>query len=305
MVILAAGLGTYWLTAKLLWALPGVEIGSYADSALDMNQMNILRNIKNAYASTFRIFWSGFYGLIATPASRMAHLCCGALIAVEAILWMKRTNKMRIIFLLFLGALLPLSMNCMFLFVNDIMIHSLVMYGFTAVYLLAAILLENGQHLHPSQKCWSALRKWGHELIIWAMAIIIAGNIWFANKGYLNLHLQYESTQSFAVTVIGALQNTPGFERDSKVAIIGKHQRPQSMDDAFSYLEGIHGLEGIDPNTYSIASLFEYYNGMKLNFASGEEIAAVCATEEFTEMTAFPGYGSVREIQGIFVIKLS
>ena len=43
----------------------------------------------------------------------------------------------------------------------------------------------------------------------------------------------------------------------------------------------------------------------KKYFASGEEIAAVCATEEFTEMTAFPGYGSVREIQGIFVIKLS
>ena len=77
------------------------------------------------------------------------------------------------------------------------------------------------------------------------------------------------------------------------------------MYDAFGYLEGIHGLEGIAPNTYSIAKLFEYYNGIQLNFASGEDLSGVYSSEAFANMPPFPGNGSVQQINGVFVVRLS
>ena len=305
-VFLALSLGLYWLSAKVVWSITGTHVGSYADAALTFDRTAILRNVKNAYACTFRIFVSGFYELIATPVAKAAHLFCGALAVVEALIWMgQKRNPARIALLIFVTAMLPLTMNCMFLFVNDIMIHSLVMYAFTSVYLLTAILLETCQNIFLGKSLWNRLRKRGYEALLWAMALIIAGNIYFANKGYLNLHLQYESTQSFASTVIAALQNTPGFEKDSKVAILGTYKKPQSMYDAFGYLEGIHGLEGIAPYTYSIAKLFEYYNGIQLNFASGEDLSGVYSSEAFANMPPFPGNGSVQQINGVFVVRLS
>lgn len=127
-LFLAASLGFYWLSAQLVWRITGTTAGSYADSALTMNRLDVLRNLKNAYASSFRILVSGFYGIIATPAARISHWLCAGILAVEVLLWMKKNpNPRRFALLVFLAALLPVSMNCMFLFVNDIMIHSLVM----------------------------------------------------------------------------------------------------------------------------------------------------------------------------------
>lgn len=304
-LFLVASLGIYWLSTKLVWAVTGASAGSYASSALSLNRLDILRNVKNAYASSFRILWSGFYGLIATPVSRFVHLFCGAVLVLEALLWIRCNQKIhRIALLIFLALLLPLSMNCMFLFVYDIMIHSLVMYAFVGLYILTAIVLEQTQFL-VSSAGWDRIRKWCCDLVLVGMAVVIAGNVYFANKGYLNLHMQYESSHSFATTVIASLQNTPGFRADSKVAIVGAYDKPQSVDAAFSYLEGIYGLEGINPNTYSFANFFEYYCGVELNFATNEEKNAVRATEAFAQMPVFPGNGSIQEIEGIFVVRLS
>lgn len=302
-LFLAAALGIYWVSARLAWQLSGTTVGSYADSALTMNRMDILHNVKNAYASSFRILVSGFYGLIATPASRVSHLLCGGILMAEVLLWMKRNpNPLRIALLVFLAALLPVSMNCMFLFVNDIMIHSLVMYGFTSLYVLTAIVLEQTQFLILAREGWNRIRKWSYDIVLLGMVVVIAGNIYFANKGYLNLHLQYEATHSFATTVITTLQNTPGFQADSRVALVGQYQRPRELEEQFSCLSGIYGLEGITPNTYSIAKLFEYYCGVKLNLVSAGGMAG---NEEFARMPVYPAYGSVREIDGIFVVRLS
>lgn len=305
-LFLVASLGIYWLSIKLIWQITGTTAGSYANSALSLNRMDILRNIKNAYASSFRILVSGFYGIIATPVSKVSHWLCGGILALEALLWMKRNPKpVRIALLVFLAGLLPLSMNCMFLFVYDIMIHALVMYAFVSLYLLTAIVLEQTQFLLLSQKNWNRLRKWCFDAVLLGMAVVIAGNIYFANKAYLNLHLQYESTHSFATSVLSSLQNTPNFCVDSRVAFVGEYAKPQSVEERYSYLTGIHGLEGITPNTYSIAQLFPYYCGVELNIVSGAEVQAAIGTEVFSEMPVYPGNGSIREINGIFVIRLS
>lgn len=171
-----------------------------------------------------------------------------------------------------------------------------------SLYVLTAIVLEQTQFLLVSKAVWNRIRKGCYDLVLLGMAVVISGNIYFANKAYLNLHLQYESTHTFANTVISALQNTPNFQADSEVAFVGTYEKPQSMKQQYSYLTGIYGLEGITPNTYSVAYLFEYYCGMKLNLVSA---GGVQETEEFSQMPVFPGNGSVREIDGIFVVRLS
>ena len=45
--------------------------------------------------------------------------------------------------------------------------------------------------------------------------------------------------------------------------------------------------------------------GIQPNFASAEVYYKVCGTQEFRDMPIFPEPGSVREIDGVMVVKLT
>lgn len=305
-VFLALSLGIYWIITNLIWNTTEASIGGYAYSALSFSPATIISSIKEAYVRFYGMLRYRHYSLITGTLSHVIHFVCIALSGAEVLLWMLHSKKpFRILLLLFLLGILPLSINCIFLFIHPDMIHSLVMFAFASLYILVAIILENGQFLLARRDFWNNIRLVYYDVLLACIAVVTACNIYFANGAYLNLYLQYENTYSFTTSVLATLENTPGYQAGDKVALIGKFTEPEYEEENLAFLNGVQGLMGISPNSYSIRTMFKFYNGSDVNLIGWEEALRVGDTPEFRQMPSYPSYGYIRKIDDIFVIKLS
>ena len=209
-------------------------------------------------------------------------------------------NEMLMEYLLvLLIAMLPLAINCMYMITTPDSIHTLVLYGFVAVYLLAVILADRfvSEPVPFSGLVLNALTG--------TMALVIAVNIYVANQASLHLHLRYENASAFYTSLIADIKMNPGFDKGTKLAVIGEYQQPDYYTDKFEWLHNITGVYGFVPDSYSKNYFLEYYTGFPMDFATEEEIARITASAEFEAMAVYPYYGSLQKIGNILVVKLS
>lgn len=304
-IFLIISLGLYWVITKLLLSLLHAEFGEYAQSALTVGVSTILDGIKNAYISFYQTLRFRDHGLISSGTSFYIHFLCFGVLGILLLSYIIRTRDIsRIVLLLFLLAVLPLGIGCLYLFSQAETIHTLVLFSYIALYLLFVAVLGSKQRCAVK----NMLLKTGHalcrEVIAMGMVLIIACNIYAANKLYLKHHLAYENTYSFTTSVIAQLHSTPGYSSGSKVAVIGKCDMPSFYLDEFADLNIMAGAAGISPNVYSLSYFFEYYNGTPLEWASEEECAYLESTDGYDQMPSYPEYGYIAQIDDIFVIKL-
>lgn len=302
---LALALGIYWVITKAVWVITDISMGAYADEALVFNIDTLFSGAVQAYRSFYRVLRYREQLLISSFAAQLAHILCFAIVGVEVVCWVvSRQSIFRSALLLFLLAILPLGINCMYIFINVSHIYILMMYAFFTIYILFAIVLEARIWGTAGMK-WEKCRARCADAIILCLSLMVISNVYFANITSLNLYMRYENAYSFATTVTASLQNTPGYTTDTKVALVGEYTDPDFYDSEFRTLQDSWALMGITPNTYSIPYMFEYYNGVSVNFATSEEIAALKDTPQFLSMPSYPDYGCIEEINGIMVVKLS
>ena len=303
---LVLALGSYWLITKAVWYATGIGIGSYANVALQFRVADIPKNIGKAYVYFYRILFRSHQLVITGVQTFLAHYFMLIFIGIELILWAFANRKPgRILLLLFLVAILPLAINCMYLFTSERMVHLLMLYAFVALYYLAAVVLESGQFARYVREGLKKYRVLLYDIVLWCIAVILVSNIYFANRAYLNLQLQYERTYHFTSSLLTTLQNTPGYTGDAKVALVELGGSRMFLQEEFLDLNPIYGLRGMTPNTYSVEKLFAYYNGVEITLVEGEELERIRALPEVEAMAPYPGHGCVKRIDGIFVVKLS
>jgi len=207
----------------------------------------------------------------------------------------------RLSLLIILAGILPLAINCMYMITTPESIHTLVLYGFASLYVLAVILadsfLTGSDFVLPAKALVNILSM--------AMAVIIVVNTYIANQAYLHLHLRYENASAFYTSLIADIKLTPGFDEDTKLAIIGSYQQPEFYPRQFEPIHTITGVYGFVPDNYSNHYFMEYYTGFPISFASVEEVAQIMASSEFEAMAVYPYYGSLQKIGNILVVKLS
>lgn len=304
-LFLIVALGLYWVVTKILLSFLHTGFGEYAQNALNIGPSTILDGIKNAYISFYRTLRFRDHGLISSMTSFYVHFLCLGVSGIELLSYIIRTKDIyRIVLLLFLLAVLPLGIGCLYLFSQTASIHTLVLFSYISLYLLFAAVLGNEKQCVVK----NVLLQTGHtlcrEVIAIGMALIIVCNVYAANKLYLSLHLSYENTYSFTTSVITQLHSTPGYSSESKIAVIGKYDSPSFYSENLSDLNILNGILDVSPNVYSFSYFFEYYNGVPLEWASKEECASLETTKEFDQMPSYPEYGYIRQIDDIFVIKL-
>ena len=303
-LFLVLALGLYYLGTQVVLRLTGNTLNGYASQNLAFSLSSVMNGVILAYSSFFRFFAEGFLGLIPTAFSRMLHwVLLGAslvLIFAHAALNFKK-QPAQVILLLVLLAVLPLAINCMYMITTVESIHTLVMYGFVSFYVLAVMVAD---HVLGS---WDS--RWLSNICLNAvtavMALVIAGNIYVANQAYLHLHLRYENAAAFYTALVADIKMTPGFDANSKLAIVGDYQQPDYYFQQFEQLHAITGIYGFVPDSYSKNYFLEYYIGFPIPFASEEEIQQIQTTPEFKSMAVYPYYGSLQKIGDILVVKLS
>lgn len=302
-LFLIVSLGVYYAGTMVINKLRGVGFNSYAGGNLSFSFSEIPARILLAYQN-FPKFFSGYRGLMPTTFSRILHVLCLVLTAGLLLLWAISRKKLqisRILWLVALVCILPLAISCMYLFTTEDAVHTLVLYGFVAVYVLAAMAADFCISLIPETK----MRQLTLNALSFVLALIIAGNIYIANESYLLLHLRYENAYAFYTSLVADIKMMPEFDEDTKLAVVGTFREPAFYLEQFPFSDHITGTDGFLPDIYSKDKFLEYYLGFPIPMASDDEIAAITATEEYAEMAVYPYYGSMRMYDDILVVKLS
>lgn len=307
-VFLVAALAAYFAATQVVFRITGTSFGAYASDNLTLSLSTILSGAALAYRNFLAFFTDRFHGLIPTPLSQAAHFACLAAGALLLVLWLvSRTRKDwgRIALMLLLTALLPLAVNCMYMITSAASIHTLVLYGFAAFYIFCALLADRCLTAPLSGRLFRELRCIACNLLPLALALVLTINIYTANRAYLNLHLRYENAYAFYSSVLTELRQTPGFDENTQLAILGTYEGPDFYEEQFADISAITGVKGFLPDSYSAQRFLEYYLGTELPFASPEVAAAIAATEEYRSMPCYPYYGSVKKFGNTMVVKLS
>lgn len=298
-LFLGTALGLYYGATQVIFRLLDVTFNEYASGNLGFSLAAIPASVAEAYRSFVRFFTEGYQGLICGSLCKVLHLLCLVCTGILTALRLRKTASLpHTVLAAGLILILPLAINCMYLFTTASAVHTLVLYGFVIFYVLLAMLAD----LTLEQNTLSALTVNAATL---ALAVIILYNTYLANQVWLNLHLRYENAYGFYTSLLSDLRQFPQFDGNTSVALIGTYQDPTFYDDHFEFTSRITGTKGFLPDSYSKDRFMEYYLGVSLPFATPEECETLAKLTQVEQMPVYPYYGSIAEIDGMIVVKLS
>jgi len=285
----AAAYGVSVLAMNKLLALPVLDVIN--------KEQSILMRVAVAYSAFLHTLFDGYFAYVNTGASRVMHLAVLLLcLCAMAVNQRKLHEGKRTLLLLACLALLPLSCYCLYLLADNGYIHSLALYPFAAVYVLAAVILGE---FRPERF------RLGGGIAAAALAVIIMGNVYFANSFYLRCELQYENVKAFYTAMLPRVMQTEGFNEGTKVAIIGEMGALRyDVDEHFDFDKFQLPGNNITKTTHA-KDIINNYLGMDIPLADEEETERLRQTEAFAAMPCYPYDGSVRMIEGVVVVKLS
>lgn len=306
--ILVASLAVYYGMTQIVLSLKGITFNEYAADSISFTPAYLLEGIRLAYINFLHFFTRAHHRLMPTSLSRWLHAALFAAMGLLLVLWSLKQKKpcfTRFLLLLLLIGILPLAINCMYMITSESAIHTLVLYSFIAVYILAAILADLWLETPASGKLPELLRRLALDGMSLAMAVIVAINIYTANISYLNLHLRYENAYAFYTSLIADIKMMPQFQEGTRLAVIGGWDSPDYYENNLEFTHYLTGVTGFLPDNYSNHYFLEYYIGFPAEFASEEEAEAIRQTDVFRNMPNYPYYGSVDMINDVIVVKLS
>ncbi|MGI5977761.1 MAG: glucosyltransferase domain-containing protein [Candidatus Limivicinus sp.] len=252
---------------------------------------NILESILLAYSSFAHTFTDGYFGYVNSKLSLAAHIVCALAAAAGFIKFsLCGQNWRKILLSLVLLLIFPLSVNCIYLIASTDIIHSLVLLSFISVYIFAVISADrfDGKLLA------------GRDVTALALFLIIAGNVFFANKVYLKMYLQYENAYAFYNTLMAEVMDTPGFNRDTVIDIVGN-----SAGGIKTFYEiDTSKLAGPNKelvNIYTRIDFIKYYLGLDL-YAYTEDLMFI---DWYDDVPCYPDEGSIimQEDQNRIIVK--
>ena len=306
-LFLILSLGLYFGLTQLILKLKHIQMVSYASDSVTFDFRSLPGNLVLAYRSFVRNFREPAFGLIPTAFSRRAHLlvlgCAAVLLVFQGFRMRKR--PLSVLLLTVLTAVLPLAVNCMYLFTAPDSIHTLVLYSFVCVYLLVLILADWTLDRSAPQKWAEAVRRTALNGTVFLCAVVIAVNVYAANTSYLALHLRYENAYAFYTALIADIRQSPEFTEGTKLAVIGTWEDPDFYEEHLDVTNYLTGVTGFKPDSYSNQRFLQYYLGFSIPLVSEEEAAEIAASSEFAEMPCYPYYGSTQKIGDTMVVKLS
>ena len=307
-LFLVVGLGAYYLATQVVLIIKDVSFNDYAADSISFSMDYLLEGMKLAYLNFARFFYWAHHRLMPTALARKLHLLLFAAVGILLLLWAVKQKKpcaLRFLLLAVLIGILPLAINCMYLITAESSIHTLVLYSFISIYILAAMVTELFLKDVQTNKLAEILRRLTMDGIALALSVIVIINVYIANTAYLTLHLRYENAYSFYSSLTAQIRQMPEFQEGTKIAVVGDWQSPEFYMGHMEFTDYLVGVKGFFPSDYSANYFMEYYIGFPAEFASGEETEAIRQTEAFRNMSTYPYYGSIDVIDNTIVVKLS
>lgn len=288
-LMLLVTLGIYYVLTFAVEHFAGSGYQEYEVMAKD----GLLKSLLLAYTSFVRIVISGYFGYVNSTLSVAAHIVCGLVVFLAlGYLVPPKKDKAKTLLAVALVAVYPLSVNCIYLIASVDIIHSLVLFGFISLYVFAAMAAGKLQQ-HGLLRDAAAL----------SLAVILISNVFFANRIYLKMHLQYENAFAFYNTLMAQVMETPGFNSDTVVDFVGNEAGGIKV---FDEIDSSHLTGPNDElvNIYTRVDFIRYYLGLDL-YAYMEDV--ILNSDWYKAMPSYPDEGSIvmRPEENRIIVKFS
>ena len=301
--LLIVSLSLYWVISQLFIRCSPAGMNNYASDALEAPR-GLWERFHDTVVYFIMVFTEGLNGIFFKGLSQYLHIFCTAVAGVEVLFWCcHKKNLKRIPLLVFLFAMLPLAVTCLVLIVIFASVHTLSIYSFVSLYVLAFVILEENSRILSGKKVLDRIRSVLLNLVLISCSVIIAFNIFLANKTYLAMYLDYQQNHSFATSLVTQVQMTPGYKDGMRVNITGRfpiHRLPEGFSD----LGPLTGADGISTISWSYPDFYRYYIGTQLNVNYWDIDPELLRDPEYLEMETYPNAGFVKIIDGQVVVKL-
>lgn len=289
LLLLAVSLGLYY---AVNFAVTTLGAHGYQDYEF-MSGGGLVASLVRAYTSFARTIFSGYFGYVNSSLSMLMHLVLLglSLLGIISAMAKGRDWAQRLLTALLI-AIFPLSINCMYLIASVDIIHSLVLFSFVSVYVLAAVVLDRAE----------GKLSLGRDAVSVALALIVAGNVFYCNKVYLKMALQYENAYAFYNTLMAEIMETPGFNSETIVDFVGNDaQGIKTVDEIETTM--LTGPNEDLVNIYTRVYFMKYYMGVDL-YSYRED--TILNAPWYDEMPCYPDEGSIlmRPEENRIIIKL-
>ena len=188
--------------------------------------------------------------------------------------------------------ILPFGVNFV-CFLSKGMVHSLMIYAYFLVYLLALRPIENGNN---------AVRNFWSVIVSVLLFVFVWINVVWGNQIYLKLSLQDRANVSFTTMLVHDIVTTDGFEPGiTQVALAGTIEQSPYICDLPGF-ESVY-CYGMKKTTTTYMGTEASYVKYQLNFPI--ILGYVPIDEKIQAMPIYPAKGSIDYVDGVLVVHLS
>ena len=256
-------------------------------------KQSVIMRIAVAYSAYLKTLFASYFAYVRSLFSSGIHLALVCAAALAAISKLRGKDYMVWMLTALCLFIFPLSCYCLYMLADNSYIHSLALYSFASLYVLCACLLDSSER---------AVLK---NIASVCLALIMLGNIYYANAWYLRNYMKFEELKSMYQSVITQVISTPGFDEKSKIALVGNTpEQTYNIDENFDMV--LPQTPSLDIESTDYAQLIvSRYLGFDIPFAAQEEVAELAANPEVVDMSIYPYDGSVRKLGDYIVVKFA
>ena len=316
------GAALYWGILQIILKISGVAMTNYQGGA-DISVSGILKNLPSSVAKCYELFYRYFFGtlvkhnMLQETAVVFVLIFCvvGAALACRLVRLIRRKDWKNIFY--GTAALLVLPMMCtVFMVATSQASFYIPMSGGLALFLPVCFwLLDSSREGETAcdafRKCWNKAEK---ALILLTAAAVVYGSVFMSAVDQQAMYEGRKATKQIADLVAGELVAEGYYDLPEKlpVMLVG---RPSASPlfrthviywDANDYAQvGLFEKENAATMRYSWNAVFRDLTPMQLELCSDEVYDELIRTEEIKRMPTFPEKGSMQEMDGVYVIKIS
>lgn len=306
---LAAGVVLYFLILKFRLWQTGTELSDYHGMS-SMGQLTpsvLATRIGNAYSGFFA-FFTNESQLFPESFSTVILIMVIALVCVAAGCIIKKRiyrHPLTMLLLLLLIGIFPLASGLMYVMADAEFVHTVMYYPMVALLLLPVIALDRIpiSHSQSAAGLWYGRGKLLLLTVLFVVQLILSQQcILITNKAYFCMDMTYENAYAYFVKLTTKIEMMEDYQSSIPVTLIGY----ATQDTYVPQMELTGVLTGnASLNMYSRDRFLTYFLGEYYPSVSDGVRNELQQTPEFAEMPVYPQDGSIREIDGVIVVKVS
>lgn len=319
---LAVSTGIYIMISHLIY--PNMEDETYG-GVNEMGKIAVSEipiNFGRVYKRVLEYFIIRPFAYI-SHGMRILNICICVLLAVMIVtvlisrkLYKEKTRVLLGSIALFL---FPFALGFVYFMAPDAPFSTLMIYSYSMLYVLAIALAETTGSKMEHEREFGKNPRQIFKIWIPMLSCILIGFVSYSSylidsQAYFRSSIAMERANNFYNRLVMRVEETPGYQRGDRVAILGEHyyvDNPSEIEiPIFDDDEGFRELSGVALENGLITSgvrsgYMITYTGFNPGRVSDDEKNAILESDIYKKMPIYPEADSVAQINDIWVVKLS